>query len=300
MTAKIIDGNAAARELRERLKKRAAALKERGITPGLAVIVVGDNPASRVYVRNKLSAGAEVGVRSELREFQAGCSEAVVHDEVENLNRNPGIHGILIQLPLPGHFDAGRVTQAIAPEKDVDGLNWRNLGALVATGHSLFEPCTPRAVLALIERAGMAIEGSHAVVVGRSAIVGKPVALMLTARGATVTVCHSRTRDLGQFTRLADILVVAAGRPELITGNMVKPGAMVLDVGINRVPGKGLVGDVHFTSVRDIAGAMTPVPGGVGPMTVAMLIANTVQAAEMQAARTADQDARRGSALAGS
>ena len=216
MTAKIIDGNAVARELRETLKKRADALKERGIAPSLAVIVVGDNPASRVYVRNKLSACVEVGVHSELHEFQAGCDEAVVLDEVERLNRDPRVHGILIQLPLPGHFDAGRVTQAIVPEKDVDGLNWCNLGALVATGHSLLEPCTPRAVLALIERAGMAIEGSHAVVVGRSAIVGKPVALMLTARGATVTVCHSKTRDLGQITRLADILVVAAGRPELI------------------------------------------------------------------------------------
>ena len=300
MTAKIIDGNAVAREFREALKKRADALKERGIAPSLAVIVVGDNPASRVYVRNKLSACAEVGVHSELHEFQAGCSEAVVLDEVDNLNRNPGIHGILIQLPLPGHFDAGRVPQAIVPEKDVDGLNWRNLGALVATGHSPFEPCTPRAVLALIERAGVSIEGNHAVVVGRSAIVGKPVALMLTARGATVTVCHSKTRDLGQITRLADILVVAAGRPELITGNMVKPGAVVLDVGINRVPGRGLVGDVHFASVRDVAGAMTPVPGGVGPMTVAMLIANTVLAAEMQAARATGQNSRRGSALAGS
>ena len=300
MTAAIIDGNAVARELREGIKKRADALKERGITPSLAVILAGDNAASRVYVRNKLSACAEVGVRSELHDFPAGCSETVVLDEVERLNRDPRVHGILIQLPLPAHFDAGRVTQAIVPEKDVDGLNWRNLGALVATGYSLLEPCTPRAVLALIERAGVAIEGSHAVVVGRSAIVGKPVALMLTARGATVTVCHSRTRDLGQITRLADILVVAAGRPELITGNMVKPGAVVLDVGINRVPGRGLVGDVHFASVREIAGAMTPVPGGVGPMTVAMLIANTVQAAEMQAARTADQSARRGSALAGS
>ena len=300
MTAKIIDGNAVAREIREGIKKRADALKERGITPSLAVIVVGDNPASRVYVRNKLRACAEVGVHSGLHEFQAGCSEAAVLDEVEKLNSNPDIHGILIQLPLPGHFDAGRVTQAIVPEKDADGLNWRNLGALVATGHSLLEPCTPRAVLALIERAGAAIEGSHAVVVGRSAIVGKPVALMLTARGATVTVCHSRTRDLGQFTRLADILVVAAGRPELITGDMVKPGAVVLDVGINRVPGRGLVGDVHFASVRDVAGAITPVPGGVGPMTVAMLIANTVQAAEMQAAGADGQNMRRGSALAGS
>jgi methylenetetrahydrofolate dehydrogenase (NADP+)/methenyltetrahydrofolate cyclohydrolase len=299
MTAKIIDGNAVAREVREGCKKRADALKERGITPSLAVIMVGDNPASRVFVRNKLRACAEVGLHCEMREFEAGCSEAAVLDEVETLNRNPRIHGILIQLPLPGHFHVERVTQAIAPEKDVDGFNWRNLGALV-TGHSLLEPCTPRAVMALLEQAGVVIEGSHAVVVGRSAIVGKPVALMLTARSATVTLCHSKTRDLGRLTRLADILVVAAGRPELITGDMVKPGAVVLDVGINRVPGRGLVGDVHFASVRDVAAAITPVPGGVGPMTVAMLVANTVQAAEKQAARTAGQDARRGSALAGS
>jgi methylenetetrahydrofolate dehydrogenase (NADP+)/methenyltetrahydrofolate cyclohydrolase len=299
MTAKIIDGNAVAREVREGCKKRADALKEQGITPSLAVIMVGDNPASRIFVRNKLRACAEVGLHCEMHEFEAGCSEATVLEEVDALNRNPRVHGILIQLPLPAHFHAERVTQAVAPEKDVDGFNWRNLGALV-TGHSLLEPCTPRAVMALIEQAGVVIEGSHAVVVGRSAIVGRPVALMLTARSATVTLCHSKTRDLGRFTRLADILVVAVGRPEFITGDMVKPGAVVLDVGINRVPGRGLVGDVHFASVRDVAAAMTPVPGGVGPMTVAMLVANTVLAAEKQAARTADQDARRGSALGGS
>lgn len=298
MTAKIIDGNAVAREVREGCRKRADALKEQGITPGLAVIIVGDNPASRAYVGNKVRACAEVGLYSEMHEFGAACQETALLETVEKLNCNPRIHGILIQLPLPGHLDAKRVTQAVDPEKDVDGFNWRNLGALV-TGHSLIEPCTPRAVMALIEQAGVAIEGSHAVVVGRSAIVGKPVALMLTARNATVTLCHSKTRDLGRVTRLADILVVAAGRPEIITGDMVKPGAVVLDVGINRVPGRGLVGDVHFASVREVAAAITPVPGGVGPMTVAMLVANTVQAAERQAAR-ADQDARRGSALAGS
>jgi methylenetetrahydrofolate dehydrogenase (NADP+)/methenyltetrahydrofolate cyclohydrolase len=299
MTATIIDGNAAAREVRAGCKKRADALKAQGITPGLAVIIVGDDPASRAYVRNKINACAETGVHSEMHEFESGCSEATVRDAIDKLNRNPRIHGILVQLPLPGHFDAGRVTQAVAPEKDVDGFTWRNLGALVA-GHPLFEPCTPRAVIALIEQAGVVIEGSHAVVVGRSAIVGKPVAMMLTARNATVTLCHSRTRDLARVTRLADILVVAAGRPEFITGNMVKPGAAVFDVGINRVSGRGLVGDVHFASVRDVAAAITPVPGGVGPMTVAMLVANTVQAAENQTGKTAVQDARRGSTLAGS
>lgn len=299
MTARIIDGNAVAREVREQCKKSADALKEQGVTPGLAVIIVGDNSASRAYVRNKLKACAEVGLYSEMHEFEAACEETALLQTIEKLNRNPRIHGILIQLPLPRHLDAKRVTQAVDPEKDVDGFTWRNLGAL-ASGHALIEPCTPRAVMALIDVAGVAIEGSHAVVVGRSAIVGKPVALMLTARNATVTLCHSRTRDLGRVTRRADILVVAAGRPELITGDMVKPGAVVLDVGINRVPGRGLVGDVHFASVRDVAGAITPVPGGVGPMTVAMLVANTVQAAEQQAARTAAQDARRGSALAGS
>lgn len=299
MTAKIIDGSAVARAVREGCRKRADALKEQGITPGLAVIIVGDNPASRAYVRNKVKACAEVGLHSEMHEFGAACQETALLEAIEKLNRNPRIHGILIQLPLPGHLDAKRVTQAVDPEKDVDGFTWRNLGALVS-GHALFEPCTPRAVMALIDEAGVAIEGSHAVVVGRSAIVGKPVALMLTARSATVTVCHSKTRDLGRVSRLADILVVAAGRPELITGDMVKPGALVLDVGINRVPGRGLVGDVHFASVREVAAAITPVPGGVGPMTVAMLIANTVQAAEQQAARAGGQDARRGSALAGS
>lgn len=299
MTAKIIDGNAVAKEVREQWKKRAEALKARGITPGLAVIMVGDNPASRVYLRNKMSACAEVGLHSEMHEFEAQSSQAVVLDAVEKLNRNPRIHGILIQLPLPGQFNAERITQAIAPEKDVDGFTWRNLGALV-TGHALLEPCTPRAVLALIDRAGVAIDGSHAVVVGRSAIVGRPVALMLTARNATVTICHSKTRELGRITRLADILIAAVGRPELITGDMVKPGAVVIDVGINRVSGRGLVGDVHFASVRDVAAAITPVPGGVGPMTVAMLVANTVQAAENQAAGMAGQAARRGSARAGS
>lgn len=299
MTAKIIDGNAVAGEVREGCKKRADALRQLGITPGLAVIIVGDNPASRAYVGNKVKACAEVGLYSEMHEFEAACQETAVLETIEKLNSNPRIHGILIQLPLPGHLDATRVTQAVDPEKDVDGFTWRNLGGLVS-GHALFEPCTPRAVMALLEHAGAAIEGSHAVVVGRSAIVGKPVALMLTARNATVTVCHTKTRDLGRVTRLADILVVAAGRPELITGDMVKPGAVVIDVGINRVPRRGIVGDVHFTSVRDVAGAITPVPGGVGPMTVAMLVANTVQAAERQAARTAVQGARRGSAFAGS
>jgi methylenetetrahydrofolate dehydrogenase (NADP+)/methenyltetrahydrofolate cyclohydrolase len=299
MTAKIIDGNAVAREVRAGCKKRADALKQRGITPGLAVIIVGDNSASRAYVRNKVKACAEVGLYSEMHEFEAVCQETAILETIEKLNRNPRIHGILIQLPLPGHLDAKRVTQAVDPEKDVDGFTWRNLGALVS-GQALFEPCTPRGILMLLERSGVSIEGSNAVVVGRSTIVGKPLALMLTTRGATVTVCHTKTRDLGRVTRLADILVVAAGRPELITGDMVKPGAVVLDVGINRVPGRGLVGDVHFASVRDVAAAITPVPGGVGPMTVAMLIANTVQAAENQAGRTAGQDARRGSALAGS
>jgi methylenetetrahydrofolate dehydrogenase (NADP+) / methenyltetrahydrofolate cyclohydrolase len=283
MTAKIIDGDAAAREVREGCKKRADALKEQGVTPGLAVIIVGDNPASRAYVRNKVKACAEVGLHSEMHEFEGRCSEAEVLETVETLNRNPSIHGILIQLPLPGHFHAEGVTQAVDPGKDVDGFTWRNLGALVS-GHALFEPCTPRAVLMLLERTGVSIEGSNAVVVGRSAIVGKPVALMLTARNATVTVCHTKTRDLGRVTRLADILVVAAGRQELITGDMVKPGAVVLDVGINRVPGRGMVGDVDFEAVRKVAGWITPVPGGVGPMTVAMLISNTVMAAERVAA----------------
>jgi methylenetetrahydrofolate dehydrogenase (NADP+)/methenyltetrahydrofolate cyclohydrolase len=279
MTAKILDGNAAARHIRGQLRERVDALKARGVTPGLAVIVAGDNPASKVYVSNKAKACAEAGLHSEVHAIDGGSPERAVLTTLEKLNRDPRIHGIIVQLPLPRGLNAERITQSVAVEKDVDGFNWCNLGALVG-GHPTFVPCTPLAVMELLDRAGAALEGRHAVVVGRSNIVGKPLALMLIARGATVTVCNSKTPDLGGVTRRADILVAAAGKPALIDAAMVKPGAVVIDVGINRLPQGGIVGDVEFASVKEVASMITPVPGGVGPMTVAMLIANTITAAE--------------------
>ncbi len=270
---------AAAREIYARLKERVTALGRLDVRPRLVAIEVGDHPASRIYLRNKVRACDEVGVDSEVHHLEADCSQAALLAMLESLNRNAWVHGILIQLPLPGALDAVRILQAIAPEKDVDGLTWASLGALVA-GHPVFEPCTPRGVIMLLERAGIVMDGRDAVVVGRSAIVGKPMALMLMARGATVTICHSRTRDLAKHTRRADILVAATGRAGLITGDMVMPGAAVIDVGINRLPDGKLAGDVDFAAVRAVAGCITPVPGGVGPMTVAMVIANTVLAAE--------------------
>lgn len=280
--AAVIDGAAAARVIYTRLKERVAALARLGIRPGLAAIQVGDDPASKIYLRNKVRACDDVGVYSEVHRLEAGSSQEALFAEVEKLNRNPAIHGILLQLPLPGHFDVDRVSQSVAPHKDVDGLTWASLGALVA-GRPVFEPCTPAGVMDLLDNAGVALEGRHAVVVGRSVIVGKPMALMLMARGATVTMCHSRTRNLAEHARRADILVAAVGRPRFISREMVKPGATVIDVGINRLPDGKLAGDVDFAAVREVAGCLTPVPGGVGPMTVAMLIANTVQAAERSA-----------------
>jgi methylenetetrahydrofolate dehydrogenase (NADP+)/methenyltetrahydrofolate cyclohydrolase len=253
-----------------------------GRAPGLGVMLVGNDPASRVYVNMKRKACAKLGIHAEEVTLGADASMSEVMGSLEKLNSDDRIDGILVQLPLPSHIDTALVAKAVAPEKDVDGLTWHNLGALVA-GHPLFEPCTPGAVITLLERAGITIEGREAVVVGRSTIVGKPMALMLTSRGATVTVCHSKTMELGRHTRHADILVAAAGRPRLITADMVKPGAAVIDVGINRVAGQGITGDVDFARVREVAGWITPVPGGVGPMTVAMVIANTVWAAESAA-----------------
>ena len=278
----VIDGASAARAIYAQLKSRVAALARAGVRPGLAAIQVGDDPASKIYLRNKVRACDEVGIYSEVHKLDAGCRQEVLFAEVEKLNRNPAVHGILLQLPLPGHFDADRVAQAVAPHKDVDGLTWASLGALLV-GRPIFEPCTPAGVIALLDGAGVALDGRHAVVVGRSVIVGKPLGLMLMARGATVTICHSRTRDLAEHTRRADILVAAVGRARFISRDMVKPGAAVIDVGINRLPDGKLAGDVDFAAVREVAGCITPVPGGVGPMTVAMLIANTVQAAERSA-----------------
>lgn len=284
--AAVVEGAAVAREIYLQLKERVAALARLNVRPGLAAVQVGDDPASKTYLRNKVRACDEVGVYSEVHHLEADCPQGALLSALEKLNRHPRVHGVLVQLPLPRHFEAERILQAIAPEKDVDGLTSANLGALVA-GRPAFEPCTPRGVIILLEHTGIAIDGLHAVIVGRSAIVGKPLALMLMARGATVTICHSRTRDLAEHTRRADILVVAAGRAKLVTGSMVKPGAAVIDVGVNRLPDGKLAGDVDFESVRKVAGWITPVPGGVGPMTVAMVIANTVQAAERSASTRA-------------
>jgi methylenetetrahydrofolate dehydrogenase (NADP+)/methenyltetrahydrofolate cyclohydrolase len=279
MTAAVLDGAAIARSVFSELAPRIAALAARGIKPGLATVLVGDSPASQVYVRNKIRACAEAGVHGEDHALPADCSEEALLAKVHELNANPAIHGIIVQLPLPRGMDAQRVLQSVALEKDVDGFNWSNLGALV-DAHPRLVPCTPLGVMRMLDHAGVALEGRHAVVVGRSSIVGKPMALLLIMRGATVTVCNSKTPDLAAFTRSADVLVAAAGRAKLITGDMVKPGAVVIDVGINRLPDGKLAGDVDFDSVKTVAAALSPVPGGVGRMTVAMLVANTVLAAE--------------------
>jgi methylenetetrahydrofolate dehydrogenase (NADP+)/methenyltetrahydrofolate cyclohydrolase len=284
MTATLIDGVAVSKAIRAQWKQRVEALKARGVTPGLAVILAGDNPASQVYVRNKVKACGEVGLHSEVHLFPAQVAQETVLSKIEELNRDPSIHGILVQLPLPPHFDNGRVLEVISPEKDADGFHLYNLGGLVSGG-AVFPPCTPYGVMALLDYYKIPIEGSNAVVVGRSNIVGKPMALMLLARSATVSICTSKTRDLKLFTSLADILVVAAGRPKMITGDMIKPGSTVIDVGINRLPDGKLAGDVDFEAARQRAAFITPVPGGVGPMTITMLIANTVQAAERLASR---------------
>ncbi len=279
MTAVVLDGAAMARDVYAELKPRVALLAKRGVTPGLATVIVGENAASRVYVRNKMKACAEVGLHAELHELAADAGESAVLAKVAALNASASVHGIIVQLPLPRGLDGQCILQSISIDKDVDGFNWTNLGAIV-DGHPRLAPCTPLGVMSMLERAGIAIEGRHAVVIGRSSIVGKPLALMLIARGATVTVCNSKTPDLGAFTRSADILVAAAGRAHLVTGDMVKPGAVVIDVGINRLANGKLVGDVDYEAVSEKAAAISPVPGGVGRMTVAMLVANTVYAAE--------------------
>jgi len=287
VTARIIDGAAVAQQIRSQLTTRIAALKAKGVTPGLAVVMVGEHPASKAYVGNKTRACAESGLHSEVHALDGGSAESLVFATIDKLNRDPRIHGIIVQLPLPSGLNAERITQSIAVEKDVDGFNWRNLGALVS-GHPSFVPCTPLGVMELLDHAGVVMEGSHAVIVGRSNVVGKPLALMLIARGATVTVCNSKTPDLRDVTKRADILIAAAGKPGLIDAAMVKPGAVVVDVGINRLPQGGIVGDVAFAGVKEVASMITPVPGGVGPMTVAMVITNTVMAAERAVAtRTA-------------
>ncbi len=279
MTAQIIDGTALAARIRVQLKARVAGLVQQGVQPGLAVVLVGEDPASRIYVRNKVRACGDTGIRSELYELPATASEAEVLDRIGALNADSRIHGILVQLPLPRQVSEAKVLEAIGIAKDVDGFHVQNVGSLV-TGKPGFAPCTPAGCMALLDSVGAELEGKEAVVVGRSNIVGKPMALMLLARSATVTICTSKTRDLAGHTRRADVLVVATGRPRLVTGEMIKPGAIVIDVGVNRLADGKLCGDVDFESARAQAAWITPVPGGVGPMTITMLLSNTVLAAE--------------------
>lgn len=282
MTATIIDGNALSQILRADFKNEVDTLKSRGVTPGLAVIIVGDDPASHVYVRNKVKACANVGMHSELHAMPAETSQSELLAKIHALNANPAIHGILVQLPLPKHIDNKAIIEAIAAGKDVDGFHHANLGALVV-GEPTFQPCTPYGVMKMLDHHNIPIEGQHAVVVGRSNIAGKPMALMLINRSATVTVCTSKTRDLGSITRQADILVVATGKANMVTADMVKVGAVVIDIGINRLPDGKLAGDVHFETVKEKASYITPVPGGVGPMTITMLLSNTLTAAKCAA-----------------
>lgn len=279
MTASLIDGAALARSLRAQVGERAAALAASGRPPGLAVILVGEDAASAVYVRNKVKDCEESGIRSVLQRLPAQTPEAELLARIQALNVDPSIHGILVQLPLPAHIDTRRVIETISPDKDVDGFHVASAGALM-TGQPGFVPCTPYGVMRLLEHAGARLAGAEAVVVGRSNIVGKPQALLLLQADATVTICHSRSRDLAAHTRRADVLIAAVGRARMITGDMVKPGAIVIDVGMNRDETGKLCGDVDFDSVREVASAITPVPGGVGPMTRAMLLVNTLEAAE--------------------
>ena len=278
MPARILDGKSLAAQVRADVKQRVARLAQRGIRPGLAVVLAGDDPASRVYVRNKVRACEETGVASSLFEFPAAVSEDALLARVAALDADPAVHGILVQLPLPKHVHAQRVLDAISPAKDVDGFHDSNLGALLA-GKPGLVPCTPAGVMRLIEHAGIALAGRRAAVIGRSNIVGKPLSLLLLQKDATVTICHSRSGDLAAVTREADVLVAAVGRAKLVGPAMVKPGACVIDVGVNRVADGSLAGDVDFEAVKNIAGWITPVPGGVGPMTIAMLLENCLQAA---------------------
>ena len=282
MTATLLDGNALGQKLRAGFKHRAEELTAQGTRPGLAVILVGDDPASQVYVRNKVNACAQAGFYSEKHAYPADVSPQTVLDKIAALNADPNIHGILVQLPLPKHFDAEVVLDAIAANKDVDGFRAENVGALVQ-GQPCFIPCTPYGAMKFFEDAGISLKGKEAVVVGRSNIVGKPMALLLMHAGATVTVCHSQTRDLKAHCQRAEILVAAVGKPKMITGDMIRPGAVVIDVGINRLPDGKLCGDVDFESAREVAAFITPVPGGVGPMTITMLLANTLESAERAA-----------------
>lgn len=278
MAAQLLDGKAMSEELRAEIARKVAALKERGVTPGLAVILVGDDPASQIYVRNKGIGCEKTGMHSVTIRMPEDTTQQALEDQIRTLNADPAIHGILVQLPLPPHLDEAAALAAIAPEKDVDGFHVQNAGRLLC-GLPGVVACTPKGAMEMIRRTGVDLTGKEAVVVGRSNIVGKPMAMLLLQANCTVTMCHSRTADLASHTRRADILVAAVGKPGFITADMVKPGAIVIDVGINRVDGR-VVGDVDFEHVKDVAGWITPVPGGVGRMTITMLLQNTLEAAE--------------------
>ncbi len=279
MTAQIIDGNALAQQIRQQVQSRTAALKARGVQPALHILLVGDDPASQVYTRHKVADSTQTGLAATLERHPADLPEAALLARIATLNADPAVHGILVQLPLPVHMDAHKVIEAIAPAKDVDGFHVQSAGALM-TGLPGFWPCTPHGCLKMLDSIGYDLAGRHAVVIGRSNIVGKPMALMLLQRDATVTVCHSRTANLKAHTLQADVIVAAVGKRNVLTADMVKPGAVVVDVGMNRNEASKLCGDVDFEGVRQVAGWITPVPGGVGPMTRAMLLVNTLEAAE--------------------
>ncbi|MBC7501067.1 MAG: bifunctional methylenetetrahydrofolate dehydrogenase/methenyltetrahydrofolate cyclohydrolase FolD [Herminiimonas sp.] len=279
MPAQLIDGNLLSRQLREDAARRAAVLAAQGNKPGLAVVLVGDDPASQVYVRNKVKACGEAGIHSVLEQYGADMSEEALLQRIEALNDDASIHGILVQMPLPKHIDATKVIEAISPRKDVDGYSVLSGGELL-TGLPGFRPCTPYGCMKMIESTGYDLKGKHAVVIGRSNTVGKPMALLLLQANATVTICHSGTPDLAYHTRQADVIVAAVGRRNTLTADMIKPGAVVIDVGINRDENGKLCGDVDFANAKEVAGYISPVPGGVGPMTIAMLLVNTIEAAE--------------------
>ncbi len=279
MPAQLINGIALSQQIRAEVSARSAALASRGIRPGLAVVLVGEDPASAVYVRNKVKACADHGLHSVLEKYDASLSEAALLERIQALNADPTIHGILVQMPLPRHINPQRVIEAISTAKDVDGYSVQSAGDLMA-GLPGFRPCTPYGCMKLIESTGVPLKGKHAVVIGRSNTVGKPMALLLLQANATVTICHSNTPDIGAFTRQADVVVAAVGRRNTLTAEMVKPGAIVIDVGINRKEDGKLCGDVDFAPVSEVAGWITPVPGGVGPMTITMLLVNTLEAAE--------------------
>jgi len=279
MAARIIDGKAIAAKVRERIGSTVATLKDQGITPGLAVVLVGSDPASKVYVGMKKKMCVELGMYSADHELPESTTEAELLALIEQLNADQRVHGILVQLPLPDHIDTDKVLETISPTKDADGFHPYNMGRL-AIGKPTFQPCTPYGVMVMLDEIGYDLKGKEVVVVGRSNIVGKPVALMCLARHATVTICHSRTRDLPEVVRRADVVIAAVGKAEMVKGDWIKPGAVVIDVGINRVGEKKLVGDVEYASAVERASAITPVPGGVGPMTIAMLLQNTLESAQ--------------------